>query len=163
MAEPTPNSLADPARLAALNRLNLLDSPSEAGFDRLTRVAARVLGAPVCLVSLVDARRQFFKSAHGLGGPAGEARETPLTHSFCQHVVTSGAPLVVAWGKAGFVMCGYLNIEAADKLGVAAAVVRGVKTVDDLLSATVQQVSKAGAARGVNIGMAGRDALSLLL
>ena len=74
-----------------------------------------------------------------------------------------GAPLVVAWGKAGFVMCGYLNIEAADKLGVAAAVVRGVKTVDDLLSASIQQVSKAGAARGVSAGMAGRDALALLL
>jgi uncharacterized protein YunC (DUF1805 family) len=73
-----------------------------------------------------------------------------------------GAPLVLAWGKDGFVMCGYLNIEAAEKLGVAAALVRGVKTVDDLLAAKIQQVSKAGAARGIEQGMAGRDALARL-
>jgi PAS domain S-box-containing protein len=83
------------SRLAALRRSKLMDSRPEESFDRLTRLAARLLGAPVCLVSLVDERRQFFKAAHGLGGPVGEARETPLTHSFCQHVVTSGAPLVV--------------------------------------------------------------------
>jgi uncharacterized protein YunC (DUF1805 family) len=74
-----------------------------------------------------------------------------------------GAPLVVAWGGSGFVMCGYLNIDAAEKLGVAAAMVRGVKTVDDLLAAKVQNVSKAGAARGIQEGMAGRDALTRLL
>jgi uncharacterized protein YunC (DUF1805 family) len=73
-----------------------------------------------------------------------------------------GAPLVLAWGAHGFVMCGYLAIETAEKLNVAAAVVRGVKTVDDLLAAKIQQVSKAGAARGVTDGMSGRDALSLL-
>jgi len=74
-----------------------------------------------------------------------------------------GAPLVVAWGQAGFVMCGYLSIESADKLGVSAAMVRGVKTIDDLLEAKVQKVSAAGAARGVAEGMAGRDALARLL
>lgn len=74
-----------------------------------------------------------------------------------------GAPLVVAWGKAGFVMCGYLAIEAAEKLGVAAAVVRGVKSVDDLLAASVQQLSKGAAQRGVSAGMTGRDALSKLI
>jgi uncharacterized protein YunC (DUF1805 family) len=74
-----------------------------------------------------------------------------------------GAPLVVAWGGAGFVMCGYLAIEAAEKLGVAAAVVRGVKTVDDLLGGAVQQVSKAASSRGVAVGMTGREALSKLI
>ena len=73
-----------------------------------------------------------------------------------------GAPLVVAWGKSGFVMCGYLNIETTEKLGVAAALVRGVKTIDDLLAAKVQQVSKAGAERGIQTGMSGSDALSRL-
>jgi uncharacterized protein YunC (DUF1805 family) len=60
-------------------------------------------------------------------------------------------------------MCGYLNIESADKLGVAAAMVRGVKTIDDLLAAKVQDVSKAAVARGVKTGTAGRDALARLL
>ena len=82
-------ALLDPARLAQLSRLRLLDTPPEEPFDRLTRLAARTLGAPVALVSLVDDRRQFFKSAHGLPEPWASQRETPLTHSFCQHVVTS--------------------------------------------------------------------------
>ena len=89
------NLLAQPARLSALDRTHLMDTPPDESFDRLTRMAADLLGAPVSLMSLVDEKRQFFKSAVGLSGWAGEARGTPLTHSFCQHVVTSGAPLIV--------------------------------------------------------------------
>lgn len=88
--------LDDSYRLDTLRRLALLDSKIEVSFDRLTRLASEIIAAPVCLVSLVDHERQFFKSAHGLGGEAGEKRETPLTHSFCQHVVTSGEPLIVS-------------------------------------------------------------------
>ena len=73
----------------------LFDTPPEAAFDRLTRLASVLLGAPVTLLSLVDTRRQFFKSITGLTGWAAEARGTPLSHSFCQHVVASGAPLEV--------------------------------------------------------------------
>ena len=91
MAGPDP-VLGDPDRLAALYRSGLLDSPAEPGFDRLTRLAARILRAPISLVSLVDDHRQFFKSATGL---EEGLRETPLTHSFCQHVVSTGKPLVV--------------------------------------------------------------------
>ena len=77
-------------RLASLRSTRLLDSEAEEDFDRLTRLAARVLGVPVSLVSLVDDRRQFFKSRFGVG-----VRETPLSHSFCAHVVTQRSPLVV--------------------------------------------------------------------
>jgi len=73
-----------------------------------------------------------------------------------------GAPLVLVSGAAGFVMCGYLNIDMADKLGVAAAMVRGVKTLNDLLKAPVQAVSKAAQAKGVNLTMTGEEALALL-
>jgi uncharacterized protein YunC (DUF1805 family) len=72
------------------------------------------------------------------------------------------APLVLVHGETGFVMCGYLNVEAADKLGVAAAMVRGVSTVDDLLAAKIQAVSKAASEKGVQAGMSGREALALL-
>ncbi len=106
----SPRALTSAARLAALQRLRLLDSPAEPSFDRLTRLAVQVLGAPLCLVSLVDDRRQFFKSAVGLGGPVGEARETPLTHSFCQHVVTSGAPLAVENASQHPLVCDNLAI-----------------------------------------------------
>ena len=87
--------LHDPERLAALVQLRLLDSPTEEAFDRLTRLATRVLGVPVSLVSLVDDRRQFFKSECGLPEPWASRRETALSDSFCQHVVGSGEPLVV--------------------------------------------------------------------
>lgn len=70
------------------------------------------------------------------------------------------APLVMVKGTNGFVMCGYLNTEVADKLGVAAAMVRGVSTVDDLLKAPVQAATKAALERGVAVGMTGRDALA---
>jgi len=87
--------LDDASRLSALARSGLLDSLAEPSFDRVSSLASRLLNAPVALLSLVDDRRQFFKSAIGLTGQAATDRETPLTHSFCQHVVTSGAPLVV--------------------------------------------------------------------
>ena len=88
-------AVCDPARLNELLRLRLLDSPPEASFDRLTRLAARTLGAQVSLVSLVDDHRQFFKSAYGLPEPWASQRETPLSFSFCQHVVARGEALVI--------------------------------------------------------------------
>jgi len=73
----------------------LLDSPPEEAFDRLTRLTSRLLGAPVALVTFVGEDRAFFKSAIGLQEPWASRRCTPLSHSFCRHVVATGAPLVV--------------------------------------------------------------------
>lgn len=92
----TLDPVQNPARLQKLKELDLLDTPTEAAFDRLTQLASKIIGAPVSLVSLVDSDRQFFKSFVGLEGPAAKRRETPLSHSFCQHVVASGEPLVVS-------------------------------------------------------------------
>ncbi|MCB4756590.1 MAG: DUF1805 domain-containing protein [Elusimicrobia bacterium] len=75
----------------------------------------------------------------------------------------SKAPLVLVHGKHGFVMCGYLSMETAEKMGVAAALVRGVNSVDDLLKAKIAAVTKAASDRGVRIDMTGRDALACLL
>jgi GAF domain-containing protein len=82
-------------RLALLERTQLLDSPPEEPFDRLTRLATRLLKTPVALVSLVDRDRQFFKSSVGLQEPVRSRRETPLTHSFCKHAVALHEPLVI--------------------------------------------------------------------
>jgi len=87
--------LSDPDRLASLARSRLLDSPPEESFDRLTRLAARVLGAKVSLVTLLDNQRQFLKSTFGVSGELAVTRETPLSHSYCRHVVQSVRPLVV--------------------------------------------------------------------
>src|ERR671922_297112 len=83
-------------RLAAVVRTALLDTPPEEAFDRLTRMAARLLGAPVSLITLVTDDRQFFKSATGLPEPWASRRSTPLSHSFCRQVAVSGEPLIVA-------------------------------------------------------------------
>lgn len=73
-----------------------------------------------------------------------------------------GAPLIVARGSKGFVMCGYLNVAAADKFEAAAAVVRGVKSLDELLEKPVVEVSRAAGRLGIKPGMTGLRALELL-
>src|SRR5678816_2249423 len=90
------SELQNAERLEALRRASILDTPPEASFDRLTRLATRVLHVPVALVSLVDGTRQFFKSCIGLPEPWASLRQTPLTHSFCKHAVASGQPLIVS-------------------------------------------------------------------
>ncbi len=97
MDEDVAQALQDPARLSALQRTALLDSPVEEAFDRVTRLAIKVLGVPTALVSLLDGRRQFFKSCAGAGlpEPFATSRQTPLSHSFCKHVVASGKPLLI--------------------------------------------------------------------
>lgn len=89
-----PPGVVDPRRLASLRATGLLDSPPEAAFDRLVQLAARLADAPRALVTLVDEDRQFFKASVGLPAPWAERRETPLTHSLCQHVVDDQRPLV---------------------------------------------------------------------
>lgn len=53
------------ARLHSMEQLNLIDSPREERFDRITRMACHVFGAPMSTVSLIDDRRQWFKSTQG--------------------------------------------------------------------------------------------------
>lgn len=100
MAETSDGALASLVnaadRLEALSQTGLLDSPAEEAFDRITRLTARLLNVPVSLVSLIDARRQFFKSQVGLASPWQDRRETPLSYSFCQHVVGTGLPLIIS-------------------------------------------------------------------
>jgi hypothetical protein len=92
----TAPAVQDPGRLAALEATGLLDAPPQASLDRLARLAARVLNAPVGLVSLVDRDRQVFAGCIGLAEPWATQRETPLSHSICQHAVASRQPLIVS-------------------------------------------------------------------
>ncbi|WP_199318552.1 response regulator [Leptolyngbya sp. FACHB-541] len=77
-------------RLQALNRCEVLDTPPEAAFDDLTRLAAQICQTPVALVSLVDAKRQWFKSKVGL-----DASETPRNVAFCAHTVLQPEALLI--------------------------------------------------------------------
>ncbi|WP_052401245.1 sensor histidine kinase [Muricoccus aerilatus] len=77
-------------RLAALLRYDILDTPREADFDDIVAIASEVCGAPIALVSLVDADRQWFKARHGVGLSA-----TPLDGAFCPHSFPDKELLVV--------------------------------------------------------------------
>jgi GAF domain-containing protein len=99
-----------PERLRVLRATGLLDTPAEEPFDRLTQLVCRVLRVPVSLVSLVDADRQFFKSQQGLPQPWAQARETPLSHSFCQHVVLRQEPLIIEDARSDPLVCENLAI-----------------------------------------------------
>jgi PAS domain S-box-containing protein len=89
--------ILDAERLSVLRATRLLDSavplPS---FDRLTGLAARMLGTRVAMVTLIDADRQKFASACGLPPALDEKRESPLTYSICRYVVEDDAPLIIA-------------------------------------------------------------------
>ncbi|BDT58746.1 hypothetical protein MasN3_22400 [Massilia varians] len=87
-AAPLPPDELD--RLSMLDALHLLDTPPEPVFDRVTRLASRMLDVPMALFSLVDADRQWFKSRVGL-----EPEQTPREHAFCAHAIGMSAPLVV--------------------------------------------------------------------
>jgi diguanylate cyclase (GGDEF)-like protein len=78
-------------RLDALRRYQVLDTPPEEAFDRITRLVKNMLRMPMVLVSLVDRDRQWFKSKQGL-----EVNETRRDISFCQHTIAGAAPLIVA-------------------------------------------------------------------
>ncbi len=69
-------------RLQVLYSLNILDTQPDERFDCITRFACQHLSIPICLVSLVDAKRQWFKSVQGL-----EISETPRASSFCAHAI----------------------------------------------------------------------------
>ncbi|RNL66343.1 GAF domain-containing protein [Zhongshania marina] len=71
-------------RLASLQSLNILDTPFEERFDRITRFASELFDVPIALVSLIDQDRQWFKSAQGL-----DVRETSRAISFCGHTILS--------------------------------------------------------------------------
>lgn len=82
----------------SLEELGLVDAPPESIFDNITSMATSLFDIPVSLVSIVDVDndRQYFKSQIGLEEPWAAQRQTPLSHSFCQHVVNDNATLVVS-------------------------------------------------------------------
>ncbi len=73
------------------------------------------------------------------------------------------APLLVIRAGCGFVMCGYLNIDVANKLGDVAVRVTGVKSFEDVLNAKSVDVSEAAKKLGIAIGMSAKEALMKML
>ncbi|HEU4707945.1 MAG TPA: diguanylate cyclase [Methylophilaceae bacterium] len=87
---PAPIPIDEDSRLASLRRMQILSTPAEEPFDRITRVASYVFQVPIALISLIDADRQWFKSSVGIA-----EQQTPREVSFCGHVVHSGEPMII--------------------------------------------------------------------
>ena len=117
VTEATKEIIVNPDRLKALEDANLLDCASEESFDRLTALAAKLLNAPTAVMSLVDKDRPFFMGQFGLGEPLLSARQTPLSHSFCQWVVTEKTKLIVEDASKHPVLC---HNQAFREIGVVA-------------------------------------------
>lgn len=167
----------DPDRVGALEATGLLDSEIDPAFDRITRLAAQVLNAPIALVSLVDADRQFFKSCLGLPEPWASRRGTPLSHSFCQHAVASREPLIVDDAREHAVLgdnlairdmgvVAYAGIPLIDPDGNALGTLcvidsqprhwtsHQVQLLADLAASVVTEITLARRARGSSLGSA---------
>jgi diguanylate cyclase (GGDEF)-like protein len=77
-------------RLQALEQYDIMDTPPEESFDRITRIARSIMNAPVAMISFVDRDRQWFKSKLGI-----DMGESSRESSFCTHTIQSDGPLVV--------------------------------------------------------------------
>ncbi|HSP33870.1 MAG TPA: GAF domain-containing protein [Thermoanaerobaculia bacterium] len=104
----------EPARLAAVRKTNLLDTPPEECFDQLTRLAAEKVGVPVAFLSFIDDRSTFFKSCFGFG----ERFERRLTgETFCHHALMADGLLIIDDARAD---PRYAEVPTVRTLGVVA-------------------------------------------
>jgi GAF domain-containing protein len=85
---PIPNDESD--RLSELKALNILDTPREPRFDRITELVADIFDVPMVFLTLVDSDRQWYKSTYGINVEA-----TPRDVGFCAHAVVESQPMVV--------------------------------------------------------------------
>src|SRR3954470_18015071 len=83
-------------RLAAVRRYDILDTPPDGAFDRITRVAARLFYVPISIVSIVDEDRIWFKSHHGL-----EVKQIPRGPSLCASAILDRKPWVLTRREQG--------------------------------------------------------------
>lgn len=102
------------ARLAALAEAQMLLKDAPEFLKDLVELTHQVLGSPIALVSFVSDSQQVFKSQHGLSGPVSTALETPLSHSFCQHVVMTGQDLRVDASASHPLVCNNLAVKDLD-------------------------------------------------
>ena len=85
-----PDAAKENARLEELDRLDILDTPREEAFDRITRLIRDVLHVPIAIVSMIDGHRQWYKSWEGLA-----ANEVDREESFCRYTIESRTPVIV--------------------------------------------------------------------
>lgn len=125
-AAPSGRALDDPARLRAVAKTGLLDTPPDEAYDRLVKMVADALQVPSAAVSLIDRTRQFYKSAIGLPAELAEVREAPIEQTLCQYTIEGSQPLVVEDTRLNDVMREHPAV-----LGNVALSYMGVPLTDD--------------------------------
>jgi hypothetical protein len=125
-----PNQITqNPAFFSVLQQLKLLNSPADERFDRLTRLAAKVMKTPISFISIIDEDRQVFKSQVGLPQSLASQQEIPLSKSFWKHMAAEIAPLAVEDARLdpilknnpiipGYSFIAYLGVPLTTKSGV---------------------------------------------
>lgn len=85
-----PNRKDEAARIDSLKKLNILDTLPEEAYDNIAYLASQIADTPIALVSLIDSRRQWFKSHVGL-----EVKETPREYAFCTYAILSPERMLI--------------------------------------------------------------------
>lgn len=171
LAPATP--LNESGRLETLRSLKILDTSPEERFDRLTRLAKRLFGVPIALISLVDADRQWFKSCQGL-----DASETPRDISFCGHAILSDEilmvpdalldkrfhdnPLVVGDPKIRFYAGCPLSVPNGSKLGTLCLIDVEPRTLDEGDRELLRDLTRMAEQEIAAVQLATMDELTLL-
>ncbi len=141
------------SRVETLRRYGILDTPRERDFDAIAEHAARVAGAPIGLVSFVDARRQWFKAEVGLGFD-----ETSRDLSFCQHTIAQGDlwvvpntteeplladnPFVTAENGIRFYAGAVIEAPDGSRLGTVCVLDRVPRTIDPVTQDALRMLAK---------------------
>ncbi len=160
-------------RIDTLRALNILDTSPEERFDRLTRLAKRLFGVPVALVSLVDVNRQWFKSCDGL-----DATETPRDVSFCGHAILGDDiflipdaalderfhdnPLVTNAPHVRFYAGCPLSVANGSKLGTLCLIDREPRNFDDDDLALLRDLARMAEQELAAVQLATMDELTML-
>jgi PAS domain S-box-containing protein len=150
LAPPLPPEEAH--RLQVLLNLNILDTPPEERFDRITRLASRLFDVPIALVSLIDADRQWFKSRVGLAFAQTERSVSFCAHAILQDTVTivedarhdarfAGNPLVLRAPHIRFYAGFPLAAPDGSKLGTLCLIDRAPRAFDDEQRALLQDLA----------------------
>jgi len=90
-----PKLNGEAARLAAIRRYDILDTPPDGAFDRITAIAARRFDVPICVISIVDEHRIWFKSHHGL-----KIQQIGRDPGLCASAILSDEPWVLTDAKS---------------------------------------------------------------
>ena len=117
MSDIKPDSFLSSDRMQVLFELSLLEAPEETIYNKVTAFASQAIGAPVSLVSMVATNYQYFKSEVGLPEPWKSEHRTPLTHSFCQHVVKQNEPLIISDARENSLVKDNLAIRDLNVIG----------------------------------------------